>query len=169
MTPTEHPIRIEPARNRWRAYFAGHVVADSDAALIVHEADLPSAVYFPRDDVAMEYFSASGATTHCPYKGEAARYTLLMDGQFAENGAWSYASPYPAAAQLAGYLAFEQAKVEVYEVDDAAVNPRHVEPRTVESLEVDEVVRHTDTGDGHSQAEHWRPNVETPNTDGGLR
>ncbi len=28
--------------------------------------------------------------------------------------------------------------------------------------EVDEVVRHTDSGSGASQAEHWPPNVDAP-------
>ena len=72
-------------------------------------------------------------------------------------------------AQITERIAFYPDQVEVYEVSDAAVNPKHVEPRTVATTDVDEVVRHTDAGDGHSQAEHWRANVETPGSDGGVR
>jgi len=57
-------------------------------------------------------------------------------------------------------------------VDDARVNPHH-EPRTYEDgadcSEVDEIVQHTDAGDGTTQREHWPSNVEGPGPDGGVR
>lgn len=34
--------------------------------------------------------------------------------------------------------------------------------------EVDEVVRHTDSGSGASQAEHWPPNVDGPEETGAV-
>jgi hypothetical protein len=100
--------------------------------------------------------SRTDRTTHCPYKGDAAYYTVLMDGQFAENAVWTYEEPYPAMEQIRGRLAFYRHKVEVYAVDEAAVNPK------AHSSIVDEVVQHTDAGDGHSQKEHWAPTVEAP-------
>lgn len=157
LTPgPDHPITIEPAKRRWRAFFAGHVIADTNDALILKEADLKPVVYFPREDVAMEYMSRTDRTTHCPYKGEAAYYTILMDGQFAENAVWTYEQPYPGMAAIAERIAFYPDKVEVYELDDEVVNkhPHHEE--------VDEVVQHTDAGDGHSQKAHWPANVAPP-------
>lgn len=169
MTPgTEHTIRTEPARNRWRAYFAGHVIADSDNALILREGALPEVVYFPREAVAMEYFSHTDHRTHCPHKGDADYYTLMMDGEWAENGAWTYESPYSGAGDIAGWIAFDREKIEVYEVDDAVVNPHH-EDRAFRDRDVDEIVKHTDSGGGASQREHWETNVEGPRPDGGLR
>lgn len=152
----DHPIDIAAAKNRWRVFFAGHVIADTDDAVILREADLAPVVYFPRQDAAMEYMSRTERRTYCPYKGEAAYYTILMDGQFAENAVWSYEEPFPGMEAIADRLAFYADKVEVYEVDDAAVNkhPRQ-EP-------VDEVVRHTDEGDGSSQRAPWPPNIEGP-------
>jgi len=164
----DHPIDLAPAKTRWRAYFAGHVIADTNDALIVKEADYPPVVYFPREDVAMEYMSRTDRQTHCPYKGDAAYYTILMDGEFAENAVWTYEQPFDGMDPLAGRLAFYTDRVEVYEVDDAAVNPNH---RTDElaRADVDEVVQHTDAGDGHSQREHWTPNAGTPDhPQGGL-
>ena len=39
LTPgPDHPITVEPAKKRWRAYFAGHVIADTNDALILREA-----------------------------------------------------------------------------------------------------------------------------------
>lgn len=70
LTPgPDHPIWIKPAANRWRAYFAGHVIADTDEALVLQEADYRPVIYFPRADVSMEYVSPAEKRTHCPYKG----------------------------------------------------------------------------------------------------
>ena len=169
----DHPIDMAPAKTRWRAYFAGHVIADSNDALILKEADYPPVVYFPREDVAMEYMSRTDRQTHCPYKGDAAYYTILMDGEFAENAVWTYEQPFDGMDPIAGRLAFYTDRVEVYEVDDAAVNPH---PSTVaeerRTIAVDEVVQHTDAGAGAAQREPWPPNVEGPpatSDDGGLR
>jgi uncharacterized protein (DUF427 family) len=173
LTPgPDHPITIDAAKNRWRARFEGHVIADTDDALILREADYPPRVYFPREDVSTEYMSRTDRSTHCPYKGDAAYYTVLMDGHFAENAVWTYEDPYPAMVEIAERLAFYPDKIEVYEVDDAAVNP-HPRKREEEDFPttVDEVVQHTDSGAGGPQREPWSANVETPGTtdDGGLR
>ncbi len=164
----EHPITIEPATSRWRARFAGHVIADSNEAMILRAAAGPPRVYFPRQDVELGYMSRTERTTYCPYKGDASYFTILMDGEFADNSVWSYERPFPAMEAITGRLSFYPDKVEVYPVDDAAVNPEHRyaadEPGRTG---VDQVVQHTDAGDGTSQLEHWRPNVETP--DGGVR
>ena len=184
----DHPITITPAAKRWRARFAGHVIADSAAAVVLQEADYPPVVYFPRDDVEMAYMSRTDRSTHCPYKGDASYFTVLMDGQFAENAVWSYELPYPAMEPIAERLAFYTNKIEVYSVDDAEVNPRQGDTHThyspddsvdkiaeraepPPSANVDQVVLHTDSGSGAPQREHWPPNVESPRTtdDGGLR
>lgn len=157
LTPgPDHPITITPAKSRWRVKYDDHVIADTGDALILEEADYPAVVYFPRADVSMDFFSRTDRTTHCPYKGDAAYYTILMDGRFADNAVWTYEEPYLAMEQIRGRLAFYPDKVEVYSVDDAAVDPAHV--HTV----IDEVVLHTDSGSGVSQRDHWPPNVESP-------
>ena len=164
LTPgPDHPITIEPAKRRWRAAFAGHVIADSDDAMVLREGAYPPVIYFPRDKVAMEYMSRTDRKTHCPYKGDAGYYSVMMGGQWAENAIWTYEEPFPAMEQIRGRLAFYTDKIEVYEVDDAAVNPHH----PAGDRDIDSIVQHTDTGDGHSQGDHWKPNVETP--DGGVR
>src|SRR5678815_169880 len=141
----DHPITLTPATRRWRAMYSGHVIADSNEAIILQEANYPPVVYFPREDVAMDYMSRTDRSTHCPYKGDAAYYTVLMNGHIAENAVWTYEQPYPAMTLIAGRLAFYPDKVEIYEVDDAALDTRRV----------DEIVQHTDAGDGTSQREHW--------------
>ena len=152
----EHPITITAADQRWRVKFQGHVIADSAGALILKEASYPPVVYFPREDVSMDFLTRTTHATHCPYKGDAAYYTLAMDGHIVENGVWTYEGPYPAMSLIDGRLAFYPNEVEIYAVDDASVNPRH------EEVDVDQVVLHTDSGAGQAQREPWPPNVSSP-------
>ncbi|MFN3523866.1 MAG: DUF427 domain-containing protein [Phenylobacterium sp.] len=153
----DHPIAIKPADGRWRVSFDQHVIADSGDAMILQEAHLRPVVYFPRQDVNMEYFSRTDRSTHCPYKGDASYYSLLMDGDLVENIAWSYEEPYPAMEEIRGRIAFYPDQVKIYEVEDAKVNPHHLEGGSV-----DDVVLHTDSGSGASQREHWPANVSRP-------
>lgn len=152
-----HPITITPTAKRWRGKFNGHVIADSANAVILQEATYPPVVYFPREDVSMEFMARTERTTHCPFKGDAAYYTLSMDGEIAQNAVWTYETPFPATTAIAGRLAFYPDQVELYEVDDEAVGPKHTG-----ATDVDQVVLHTDAGGGASQREHWTPNVSTP-------
>ena len=57
----DHPIHIRPAARRWRALFAGHVIADSDDALVLQEGARPEVIYFPREDVSSYGVIAPGA------------------------------------------------------------------------------------------------------------
>jgi len=167
-----HRITLERGQRRWRAYFNHHVIADTDDALILREGDLPPVVYFPRQDVSMEYMGRTDRRTHCPFKGDAAYYTLTMGGQIAENVAWSYEAPFDSVADIQGRIAFYPDQVEIYDVEDAAVNPHHRDRRHERMArdEVAQIIQHTDAGDGASQRDHWPPNVERPLTDdGGLR
>ena len=146
----DHPITIEANPKRLQALYEGHVIADSRTALTLKESSYKAVAYFPREDVAMEFFARSDRVTYCPYKGEANYYTILMDGRFAEDAVWTYENPYPAMEQIRGRLAFY---------------PNHVEVREVADLGADEVRRavlHTDDGAGQSQREHWAANVSEP-------
>jgi uncharacterized protein (DUF427 family) len=147
----DHPITVEANPKRIQVKFNGHVIVDSSKALTLREAGYRPVLYFPREDVAMEYFSRTDRVTHCPYKGHAHYYTMMMDGQFAENAVWTYEDPYPAMDVIRGYLAFYPNVVEFHEVEDGR-----------RAMRPDEVVLHTDAGDGHSQAQHWAANVDAP-------
>jgi uncharacterized protein (DUF427 family) len=166
----DHPITLEPATRRWRAHFTGHVFADTDDALILREADYPAVVYFPREDVSTEYMARTERRTHCPYKGDASYYTISMNGDVAENVAWSYEDPFEAMGPITGRIAFYTDRVEVYEVTDPKIASRHHHADTAERAEIDAAIQHTDAGDGTSQREHWAPTVEQPDVgEGGVR
>ena len=147
----DHPITIAAATGRTHARYMDHVIADSGDVLLLKEAGYAAVAYFPRADVSMEFMARTDRVTHCPYKGNAAYFTLAMDGAIAENAVWTYEEPYSAMAAIAGRVAFFPNVVEVYEV---AVEQTGVTP--------DQVVLHTDAGDGASQKEHWPANVSDP-------
>ncbi|MBV9995976.1 MAG: DUF427 domain-containing protein [Caulobacteraceae bacterium] len=147
----EHPITISADPRRLQVRYAGHVIADSARALTLAEAGYAPVTYFPREDVAMAYLSRTDRVTHCPYKGEARYYTVLMDGRFAENAVWTYEEPYPAMDAIRGRLAFYPNQVEIYAVG-VAEHPDAVR----------EAVEHTDDGAGASQKPPWPPNAELP-------
>jgi uncharacterized protein (DUF427 family) len=149
----DHPITLETAPRRMQARYDGHVIADSTDVTILREADYPPVAYFPRGDVDMAFMARTSRSTHCPYKGQASYYTLTMDGRVSENAVWSYEDPYPAMAAIRDRIAFYPNIVEVQAVD---------ERETAASADIGEVVRHTDAGDGTSQAPHWPPNAGEP-------
>jgi uncharacterized protein (DUF427 family) len=117
----DHPIAIEPNRKRVRVVFNGRVVADSTRALTLRETSLRPVQYIPRADADMRHFVRSARTTHCPYKGDAAYYSLSVDGRTAENAVWTYEATYPAMASIKEHLAFypDERIEEIAEPQDA--------------------------------------------------
>jgi uncharacterized protein (DUF427 family) len=54
--------------------------------------------------------------SHCPYKGNAAYYTLDAGGRRSVNAIWAYETPYPAVGEIEGYLAFYPQRVDSIEL-----------------------------------------------------
>ena len=108
----DHPITIAPTEGRWRANFEGAVIADSTHALVLKEASYPPVIYFPRQDVDMAKLSRTQRATHCPYKGDASYYSV-GDAPAGANAVWTYETPFPAMAEITGFLAFYADRIEV--------------------------------------------------------
>ena len=111
----DHPIRIVPNPNRVCVRLGDKVVADTRRALTLFEASYPGVQYVPREDADMSLLRRTAHTTHCPYKGDAAYYTVEAGGRTAENAVWTYEQPFAGAAEIAGYLAFYPNRVEITE------------------------------------------------------
>lgn len=111
----DHPITIEPNANRVRVVVGGMIVAETTRALTLREGTLPPVQYVPREDAQMDLFERTDHTSHCPYKGDAAYYTLTAGGIVARNAVWSYEEPFPAVKEIAGHLAFYPNKVDAIE------------------------------------------------------
>ena len=119
----DHPITIAPNRKRVRVLFNGRVVADTTRALTLSEASLRPVQYIPRADADMGLLARTPQSTHCPYKGDAAYYSLSVDGRTAENAVWTYEAPFPATAAIKEHLAFYPARVDRIEEVDEEVEP----------------------------------------------
>jgi len=114
-TPDDHPIRIVPNPKRLRASLNGRVIADTARALTLFEASYPGVRYVPLADVDMTVLRKSTLKTRCPFKGEASYYSVVTTDGVAENAIWTYENPFPAAAKIAGYLAFDAARIDLFE------------------------------------------------------
>jgi uncharacterized protein (DUF427 family) len=109
----DHPIVIEPFSGTVSVSVGNVEIARSGSALALSEAGYPEVYYLPRNDVAMERFQLSEKLTHCPYKGDAAHFSVDVDGEATDNAAWSYEQPYGAVAAIGEYLAFYTDRVEL--------------------------------------------------------
>ncbi|MGO1078747.1 DUF427 domain-containing protein [Inquilinus sp. CA228] len=106
----DHPITVTPNPARVVVTVAGRVVADSRNALTLREASYPPVQYIPRRDVDMAALQRTDHASYCPYKGDAAYYSI-GDGR-AVNAVWTYERPYDAVAAIKDHLAFYPDRVD---------------------------------------------------------
>jgi uncharacterized protein (DUF427 family) len=120
LEPTaDHPITIEPTVGRVVVRIAGHVVADTSAALTLDEGGYAPVQYVPLNDIDQSLLRPSDATSYCPYKGDAGYFSVEIAGQDPlEDVAWFYEKPYPSVAEIAGHVAFYADRAEVLTLED---------------------------------------------------
>ena len=109
----DHPITIEPIRERVRVIWHGRTIGDSKGALELREANYPPVVYVPRADMDMSALERTARVTTCPYKGEA-NYFSIADGKARDdNAVWTYELPIAGVGEIGSHLAFYPDKVEI--------------------------------------------------------
>jgi uncharacterized protein (DUF427 family) len=108
----DHPIAIAPHPARVVVTVGGHVVADSRNALALREAGYPPVLYLPRDDVDLSQLERTDHATYCPYKGDAAYYSVPGGGERSANAVWTYEAPYDAVSPIKDRLAFYPNRVD---------------------------------------------------------
>jgi uncharacterized protein (DUF427 family) len=111
----DHPITIEPSAGRVRVLAGGKVIADSRNALTLRESDYPPVQYIPRGDVDMTLLARTDNATYCPYKGDAAYYSIAPGGERAVNAVWTYEAPFDAVGTIKDHLAFYPDRVDAIE------------------------------------------------------
>ena len=112
----DHPIAIEDNNGRVIVVFNGKTIADSGRALVLRETTYAPVFYIPREDAEMASLTRTDHSTYCPYKGDAAYYTITVDGKTAENAVWTYEDPFEAVAAIEDRLAFYASKVDAIDV-----------------------------------------------------
>jgi uncharacterized protein (DUF427 family) len=90
----------------------GRVIAESDAPILLFETGLPTRYYLPESDVDASVLADSDRRTGCPYKGFASYRDVVLDrrhpGLF-----WFYEEPFAEVAEIKGYLAPYNERVEL--------------------------------------------------------
>ena len=84
-----------------KAIWKGQVIAESASCEMVEGNH-----YFPPEAVKRELLEDSATHTTCGWKGIASYYDVVVDEQVNIDAAWYYPDPKPAAANIAGYVAF---------------------------------------------------------------
>ena len=84
-----------------KATWKGAVLAESDETVVVEGNH-----YFPAASINREHFRESGTHTHCPWKGEASYYDVVVGGEVNADAAWYYPEPKEAAREIKDRVAF---------------------------------------------------------------
>ena len=84
-----------------KAIWNGETIAESDRTVVVEGNH-----YFPLDSVKPGVLTPSARTSVCPWKGTAEYYSVKVGESENRDAAWYYAEPKPAAAEIAGRVAF---------------------------------------------------------------
>ena len=84
-----------------KATWRDAVLAESDDTVVVEGNH-----YFPADSIRREHFRESATHTHCPWKGDASYYDVVVGGETNRDAAWFYPEPKEAAREIKGRVAF---------------------------------------------------------------
>ena len=117
----EHRVRTEPNHRRVRVFVGEQAIADSTHSLCLFETGHLPVYYFPRDDVRFDLLKPTRHTTHCPYKGDASYYSVVVNGRTVENAVWAYLEPIDSVPELADYVAFYWDRADAWYEEDEEV------------------------------------------------
>jgi uncharacterized protein (DUF427 family) len=110
----DHPITIEPHQGHVTVRRGAAVIAETDRALDLHEANYPAVLYVPLADVDQGSLAASDQQTYCPYKGEASYFDIVAGAGDTDAGAiWYYPEPYDAVGAIRDHVAFYADRVAI--------------------------------------------------------
>jgi uncharacterized protein (DUF427 family) len=107
-----HWLHVSQSPRHVRVFFGGELIASSKRAKLVREAEVLPAYYFPKEDVRVDLFTASAQQADCPIKGAASYWSIGVGAKLAENAAWSYVNPLPAASAIKDHFAFDWPKMD---------------------------------------------------------
>ena len=89
-------------------------IAETAKPTLLFETGLPTRYYLPRTHVRMDLLTPTHTASHCPYKGRAEYWSLVLGGVVHDDLAWSYPTTLPESQRIAGLVAFYPEKVDLY-------------------------------------------------------
>ncbi len=104
----------------------GHLLAESDAPILLYETGLATRYYLPEDDVDASVLEDSDLKTGCPYKGFASYRDVELDGRRHRGLFWYYDAPFSEVSEIHGYLAPYNERVDL--IVDGQLEDRPASP-----------------------------------------
>ena len=161
----KHPgydVHFEPCPKRLRVMFNSETVADSTRAQYLRESKHLPVYYFPLADVRQDLLVATDHSTHCPFKGDAAYWTVRAGDREAEDAVWTYPMPYDEVAEIKDHVSFYWDRMDHwYEEDEEVfVHPRDPQVR-LDILDTSRPVRITVAGQVVAESGRARMLFET--------
>lgn len=156
--PQDHVLYLEDSPRRVRAVFGGETVVDSRRAKLLHEKNHLPVYYFPTEDVRQDLLERTDHTTHCPFKGDAAYWSVRAGERVAENAVWGYPEPLESAPHISGLVAFYFDAMDTWYEEDEEISIHPKDP--YHRVDVLESSRHVKVSvNGEVVAETDRPKV----------
>ena len=97
-----------------RVEVGGATIAESASPRLLFETGLPVRYYLPKPHVRLDLLVPTATVTHCPYKGQAAYWSIRAPDGVHRDLAWSYRSPLPESQKIAGLIAFYNENVDIW-------------------------------------------------------
>ena len=108
-----HRISMAPFDGVVTVVFSDAILASTDDALVLREADYPPVFYIPFKDVYFELLKRSGTSTHCVYKGNASYWNASAAGEAVNDVMWAYEDPFDEVLQIKDHGAFYRDNVRI--------------------------------------------------------
>lgn len=99
----------------------GQEVCRTTSSLLVLETSHPPGFYLPREHWTPGSLRSAQGTSFCEWKGVASYFDVVGGDRIVERAAWTYPSPVPAWAALAGHVAVYPAAMDLITVGGETV------------------------------------------------
>jgi uncharacterized protein (DUF427 family) len=109
-----HRVDVLNSSRHVKVVIGGHVVAETHRPRLLFETGLRTRYYIPKVDVRMDLLEPTATMTQCPYKGNAAYWSVRIGDQVYPDVVWSYPFPIPECSKIQNLLAFYNEKTEIY-------------------------------------------------------
>lgn len=117
-----HRLWLQEHPRRLRAVIAGRTVLDTVRGALLHESNLLPRLYVPFEDFDASLLEPTDHHTHCPFKGDAAYWSVRVGDRVEDDAIWAYPQPIEQAAWLAPYASLDFDRADAwYEEDELVV------------------------------------------------
>lgn len=118
------PPAIEKETRHLGIVFAGVEIVSSNRCIKVLETSHPPVFFFPPEDVGKGVLTATGKTSFCEWKGQAAYFDVVAGEQRAPSAAFAYPDPSSRFREYAHWVSFYAGPMDACFVDDQRVTPQ---------------------------------------------